>query len=129
VLVTSRRLTTILHPIAFFVFVPLIVCAEAIAFVLYGHQYAFSLQLSFFFALAATVYVVFLSYTWLAASVGSSGAKMSTVCNVLALLVLIGLNVVLIPRIGILGAAITLIFSYLVPTVFLYSRKQFWERI
>jgi O-antigen/teichoic acid export membrane protein len=111
------------------VLVPLIVCAEVIAFVLYGHQYAFSLQLSFFFALAATVYVVFLSYTWLAASVGATGAKMSTVCNVLALLVLIGLDIVLVPRIGILGAAITLIFSYLVPTVFLYSRKQFWARI
>jgi len=111
------------------VLVPLIICAEVIAFVLYGHQYAFSLQLSFFFALAATMYVVFLSYTWLAASVGASGAKMSTLCNVLALLVLICLDVVLIPRIGILGAAITLIFSYLVPTVFLYSRKQFWERI
>ncbi len=100
-----------------------------IAFVLYGHQYAFSLQLSFFFALVATVYVVFLSYTWLAASVGASRAKMSTVCNVFALLVLIGLDVVLIPRIGILGAAITLIFSYLVPTLFRYSRKQFWAGI
>jgi len=111
------------------VLVPLIVCAEVIAFVLYGHQYAFSLQLSFFFALAATVYIVFLSYTWLAASVGARGAKMSTVCNVLALVVLIGLDIVLIPRIGILGAAITLISSYLVPTLFLYSRKQFWEGI
>jgi hypothetical protein len=54
-----------------------------IAFVLYGHQYAFSLQLSFFFALAAAVYVVFLSYTGLAASVGAGGAKMSAVRNVL----------------------------------------------
>jgi len=86
--------------------VPRIICAEVIAFVLYGHQYAFSLELSFFFALAATVYV--LRYTRRAASVGASGAKMSTVCNVLALLVLIGLDVVLIPRIGIPGAAITL---------------------
>jgi O-antigen/teichoic acid export membrane protein len=111
------------------VLVPLIVLVELIVFVLYGHQYPFSPQLSFFFALAATAYVVFLSYTWLAASVGASGAKMSAFCNVLALLVLIGLDIVLIPRIGILGAAITLIFSYLVPTVFLYSRKQFWARI
>ncbi|MFZ0925592.1 MAG: oligosaccharide flippase family protein [Halobacteriota archaeon] len=111
------------------VLVPLIVCAEVIAFVFYGHQYSLSLQLSFFFALAAAVYVVFLSYTWLAASVGARGAKMSAACNVLALLVLIVLDTVLIPRIGILGAAITLIFSYLVPTVFLYSRKQFWARI
>ena len=111
------------------VLVPLIVCAEVIAFVFYGHRYSLSLQLSFFFALAAAVYVVFLSYTWLAASVGARGAKMSAACNVLALLVLIVLDTVLIPRIGILGAAITLIFSYLVPTVFLYSRKQFWARI
>jgi len=111
------------------VLVPLIVCAEVIAFVLYGHQYAFNLQLSFFFALAAAVYVVFLSYTWLAASAGAKGAKMNTVCNVLALLLLIGLDVILIPRIGILGAAITLIFSYLVPTVFLHSRKQFWTGV
>jgi len=108
------------------VLVPLIVCAEIIAFVLYGKQYPLSLQLSFFFALAATAYVVFLSYTWLAASVGASGAKMSAFCNVLALLLLISLDIILIPRIGILGASITLIFSYLVPTVFLYSRKQFW---
>ena len=105
------------------------VCAEVIAFVFYGHRSSLSLQLSFFFALAAAVYVVFLSYTWLAASVGARGAKMSAACNVLALLVLIVLDTVLIPRIGILGAAITLIFSYLVPTVFLYSRKQFWARI
>jgi hypothetical protein len=82
-----------------------------------------------FFALAAAVYVVFLSYTGLAASVGAGGAKMSAVCNVLALLALIGPDIVLIPRIGILGAAITLIFSYLVPTLFLYSRKQFWAGI
>jgi O-antigen/teichoic acid export membrane protein len=123
-----RKINTV-TPYLAVVLVPLIVCAEVIAFVLYGHQYAFGLLLSFFFALAATVYVVFLSYTWLAASVGASGAKMSTVCNVLALLVLLCLDVVLIPRLGILGAAITLIFSYLVPTVFLYSRKQFWEQI
>jgi O-antigen/teichoic acid export membrane protein len=111
------------------VLVPLFVLAEAVAFVLYGKQYPFSLQLSFFFALAATVYFVFLSYTWLAASVGARGARMSAFCNVLALLVLVGVDLVLIPRIGILGASITLIFSYLVPTLFLYSRTQFWAEV
>jgi hypothetical protein len=94
------------------VLVPLIVCAEVIALVLFGHQYSISLQLSFFFALAAMVYIVFLSNMWLVASVDARGAKMSTVRNVLALLVLIGLDILLIPRIDVLGAAITLIFSY-----------------
>jgi len=117
-----------LTPYMAVVLVPVIVCAEVVAFLLYGKQYAFSLQLSFFFALAATVYVVFLSYTWLAASVGASGAKMGTVCNVLALCVLLVLDVVLIPRIGLLGASITLFVSYLVPTLFLYSRTQFWAQ-
>ena len=54
---------------------------------------------------------------------------MSSVCNVLVLLVLTSLTIVVIACIGHLGAAITLIFSYPVPTVLLFSRKQFGRLI
>jgi O-antigen/teichoic acid export membrane protein len=38
--------------------------------------------------------------------------------------VLVGFDVVLIPLIGILGAAITLVFAYLIAAVYLLSKRR-----
>jgi O-antigen/teichoic acid export membrane protein len=57
------------------------------------------------------------------ASVGTSGAKVNTMSSILSFMVLIALDVILIPLIGISGAALTLIFAYLAPAVFLYSKR------
>jgi O-antigen/teichoic acid export membrane protein len=46
------------------------------------------------------------------ASQGTRGAKVNTLNSIIALIVLVGFDVVLIPLIGILGAAITLVFAY-----------------
>jgi O-antigen/teichoic acid export membrane protein len=51
-----------------------------------------------------------------------------TISSVLALVVLISLDVVLIPLIGIFGAALTLIFANLAPTVYLYSTRRILGR-
>lgn len=102
----------------------LIIFLEAVVFVFYGRQYPFNLGISFIFALGAGTYVLFQCYSFLMASEGTSGAKVNTLANILALAVLIGFNVVLIPRIGIAGAAITLVFAYLIPTIYLISKRH-----
>lgn len=57
------------------------------------------------------------------ASEGTSGAKVNTV-SLIALIVLIGLDVVLIPLIGISGAAITRILAYIMATSYLTLRRH-----
>jgi O-antigen/teichoic acid export membrane protein len=104
--------------------VPSTILLEAIAFIFYGSQYPFSLVISLFFALAAAAFVVYQCYLWLIASVGPSGAKVNAVSAVLALVMLVGLDIVLIPPIGILGAAVALFLAYAVSGVFLFSQRQ-----
>jgi len=97
---------------------------EFVAFIFYGNRYPFSWGVAFFFAIAAVIVVVDESYASLAGSVGTSGAKVVTISSILALAVLISLDVVLIPLIGISGAALTLIFANLAPAVYLYSMRR-----
>ena len=105
-------------------FAPLIILLETIIFVFYGRQYFFSLGLSFLFAIAATFFVLYQCYSALMGSVGTNGAKVSTLGSIIALVVLIGFNVALIPVIGISGAAVTLILAYLLPSVYLFSKRR-----
>ena len=108
--------------------VPSIVFLEFVAFIFYGSRYPFSWEIAFFFAIAAVIVVVDESYASLAGSVGTSGAKVVTISSVLALAVLISVDVVLIPLIGISGAALTLIFANLAPTAYLYSKRSILVR-
>ena len=57
-------------------------------------------------------------------SEGTRGAKVNTLSSVITLIVLVGFDVVLIPLIGILGAAITLVFAYLIAAVYLLSKRR-----
>ncbi|MGZ4902199.1 MAG: oligosaccharide flippase family protein [Halobacteriota archaeon] len=111
-------------PYVFLIFVPAVVCLERVAFVFYGAQYPFSWTLTLLFALAAATYMLFQSYAWLMASVGTSGAKVSMLGNLLTLGVLIALNVVLLPYIGLFGAAFALIAAYAIPIPFLFSQRR-----
>jgi len=108
--------------------VPSIVILQFAAFFFYGSHYTFSWEIAFFFAVAAVLVIVDESYASLAGSVGASGAKVATISSLLALAVLISLDVVLIPLVGISGAAFTLIFANLAPTLYLYSRRAILTR-
>jgi O-antigen/teichoic acid export membrane protein len=104
------------------VLLPSIVLLEFIIFILYGSQYHFSAELGLLFAVAGTACFFFQSYSYLMASEGTSGAKVNALSSVIALAVIIGLNVALLPLIGILGAAVALIFAYLTGALYLVSR-------
>jgi len=110
------------------VLVPSIVILQFAAFFFYGSHYTFSWEIAFFFAVAAVLVIVDESYASLAGSVGASGAKVATISSLLALAVLISLDVVLIPLVGISGAAFTLIFANLAPTLYLYSKRAILTR-
>jgi O-antigen/teichoic acid export membrane protein len=100
-----------------------------IVFFLYGRQYPFSWEIALFFAIAATIGFFYQCLSWLIASEGTRGAKVNTVSSVIALIVLVGFDVVLIPLIGILGAAITLVFAYLTAALYLLSKRRVLKTI
>jgi O-antigen/teichoic acid export membrane protein len=102
--------------------VPSIVIIEFIIFILYGSQYHFSAELGLLFAFAATTCFFYQCYSYLIASEGTSGAKVNALSSVIALIVLVGLDVVLIPIIGISGAAVALIFAYMAAVLYLVSK-------
>jgi O-antigen/teichoic acid export membrane protein len=101
---------------------PLIILIEVVIFKLYGAQYPFSAELGLLFAFAATACFFYSCYSFLMAAEGTSGAKINALSSIIALGVIIGLNVVLLPLIGISGAAVALIFAYLAATVYLVSK-------
>lgn len=103
---------------------PSVLLLEWIVFFLYGRQYPFSWEIALFFAIAATMAFFYQALSWLMASQGTRGATVNTLSSIIALIVLLGFDVVLIPRIGILGAAITLVFAYLVAASYLLSRRR-----
>jgi O-antigen/teichoic acid export membrane protein len=103
---------------------PSVLLLEWIVFFLYGRQYPFSWEIALFFAVAATMAFFYQALSWLMASQGTRGATVNTLSSIIALIVLVGFDVVLIPRIGILGAAITLVFAYLVAASYLLSRRR-----
>jgi O-antigen/teichoic acid export membrane protein len=102
--------------------VPLFFFVEYIIFIFYGHQYPFSVELGLLFAFAATASFVCSCYYYLMASEGIRGAKVNTFSSIIA--VLIGVDVALIPLIGILGAAIGFISAELTATLYLLSRRR-----
>jgi O-antigen/teichoic acid export membrane protein len=103
---------------------PSVLLLEWIIFFFYGRQYPFSWEIALFFAIAATMAFFYQALSWLLASEGTRGAKVNTLSSVIALIVLVGFDVVLIPLIGILGAAITLIFAYLIAAFYLLSKRR-----
>jgi O-antigen/teichoic acid export membrane protein len=100
----------------------LVFLLEWIVFFLYGRQYPFSLEIGLFFAIAAAVVFFYQFLGYLMASEGTRGAKVNALSSIIALIALAGLDLVLIPLIGLLGAAITLIFAYLIAAFYLLSK-------
>jgi len=103
---------------------PSVLLLQWIIFFFYGRQYPFSWEIAFFFAIAATIAFFYQALSWLMASEGTRGAKVNTISSIIALIALVGFDVVLIPLIGILGAAITLIFAYLIAALYLLSKRR-----
>ena len=102
---------------------PAIILFEFIVLKLYGKKYPVNFSLIFLFSLGATIILLNSNYTWLMASVGKIGAKISMYAVMISGSVNILLNRILIPKIGITGAIIATIIAYLFSFFFLISKE------
>lgn len=108
-------------------FIPVIVIIQFLILKLYGSQYPFDLTLSVLFGIGGLCICIDALYGWLMNSVGKRGVKITSIAAIGLAITNIFLNFLLIPRIGFQGAAIALIFSYLVSIfIVLLKRKNYF---
>ncbi|MBA7597477.1 hypothetical protein ES703_04480 [subsurface metagenome] len=103
---------------------PILVGGEFIALKLYGESYPINPVLLILFALGAITISLYGAYAWLIISVGKTGAKIGMMALVIAASFNIILNRALIPLIGITGAILATIFSYLIAVSFLLPKAK-----
>lgn len=103
---------------------PFTLLCEFIILKIYGSQYPFDLGLATLFTIAAIIIVVNGLYMWLMASVGQKGIKVTAFSELISAGVNVGLNIAFIPRIGISGAIIATIISYLVFICLIFSKRR-----
>lgn len=104
--------------------VPLFAIVVRIAFILYGRQYPFSWEIAFFFALAATSTFFNQCYGWLMLAEGARGARVNARGGIITFSALIGLDLILIPLFGILGAIITYTIANLAGIFYFTLQRQ-----
>jgi len=80
---------------------------------LYGAKYNFNLELGLMLAVSSLLVFINNSYVWLMNSTGERGAKIISFSAIILALTNVILSILLIPRIGLNGAAISMIVSYI----------------
>ena len=106
--------------------IPLIFIFEFIVLKLYGNEYPLNAVWMILFPIASVCIVIDGLYGWPLNSVGSRGAKIVSFAAVILVFVNVGLNLILIPRIGITGSLISMIISYTSSAaVILYFGKKY----
>jgi O-antigen/teichoic acid export membrane protein len=104
---------------------PAIVLVGALLLKLYGKQYPFDLPLALLFACSGICFFIDSTYVWLIAAVGMKGIRMTSFVGVIRATVAVILSLILIPAMGIKGAAVTSVFCYLVSTLIIFSKKRY----
>jgi O-antigen/teichoic acid export membrane protein len=103
----NRTLRLILPTIAVIFFVILWIYLK-----LLGHSYPFNLIQSILFSTAATAFFVYAALTWFIVSFGQRGLIINGIIGIISGILNIVFCFVLIPWVGILGAAIAAILAY-----------------
>jgi O-antigen/teichoic acid export membrane protein len=104
--------------------IPATVLCVFILLKFYGTEYPFDLGLAILFGVAAVVAFINGCYAWLMASVGQRGIMVTTSRALICALTNVVLNILLIPRMGLVGAVIATIVSYLLYTSLLFVKRQ-----
>jgi O-antigen/teichoic acid export membrane protein len=92
--------------------IPLILLSQFVLLKLYGNQYETNLLWMVLFALTSVCLVIQGIYAWLLNAVGASGARIASLTALSVAVLNIVLNVLLVPRFGISGAAVSLLATY-----------------
>jgi len=94
-----------------------ILIAQSIIILLYGHKYPYDIKLMFLFSIACALILVYGLYAWTYAAEGIRGVKIANLTSVFIAAINLGLSFILIPRINLYGAAISILFSYLIGVI------------
>jgi O-antigen/teichoic acid export membrane protein len=94
--------------------IPFIFICEYIVLKLYGAKYSLNVIWMLYFSIASICVVIDALYTYLLMAIGLRGARIDSGIAILMAVINAGFNFILIPRYGITGAIICLIFSYTV---------------
>lgn len=102
------------------------IIVSAIVF-LFGKQYPYNLPIALMFSASATFFIYYNVYSWLMASEGRRGVKLTTYGVILASIIVFLLNIILVPKWGIYGSAVaTAITNFLLLVYFIkISQKTF----
>jgi O-antigen/teichoic acid export membrane protein len=107
-------------PFLFFYGVPFLFLTQWIILKLYGSDYPINYSLMFLFALSGILIFIYGLYGWLFYSKDIWGAKIIASSTIFVLVINIFFNTYLIPRASLHGAALAIIFAYLIGIFFLY---------
>jgi len=109
-----------------FVFLGIFISQSIILF-LYGHRYPYDLKLVLLFAITSALILEYGLYVWTFAAEGLRGVKIANLTSVLIAAINLALCFILIPKVGILGAVLSVLFSYLIGVVIcLKTRSKFY---
>lgn len=120
-----RKINKIIPYFAILIF-PLIIFAQFLMFKLYGPQYNFDLKMSILFSLASIIVFIDGIYGWLMNSTGLNGIKVTALGALCIAISSIILNFLLVPLLGIIGAVISIIFSYSLSIIIILSQKKYF---
>ena len=93
---------------------------------LYGGEYTFNLKLALLFGIAGICMCIDKLYGTLMTSVGVKGIRITSFAAILLAVTNISLNIWLIPLIGIEGAIIATILSYMVSIGIIISKRSYF---
>lgn len=103
---------------------PVALISGSIILLTFGPDYHLDPTLTLLSALLGIVIPVNQFYDWLMCSVGVEGVKLVSYAALLTAIVNIALNIMLIPTLGINGAVISTILSYIMSTIILISKRK-----
>lgn len=106
---------------------PITIGSGYIILYLYGGQYPFDLKLALLFGISGICVCIDTVYGWLMNAVGNKGIKITAFAAVILALSNIFLNMYLIPLIGIEGAIIATIVSYILNIGIILSKRNYFE--
>jgi len=120
-----KKITRIL-PLFLLISYPIIIIVGFIILYLYGGRYPFDLKIASLFAIVTILIFTEGLYGQLMNSVGKKGIRVTSFAAIFMALTNIFLNICLIPLIGLEGAVIATIFSYLVSIIIILSKKRYF---
>lgn len=122
-----KKINRVIPYIVILIF-PLIILAQFIMFKLYGPQYSFDIRISLLFSLAGITIFIECIYGWLMNSTGLTGVKVTSLAAIIIAVSSILLNFLLIPILGISGAVIAIIISYILSIIIIISKKRYFYK-